>query len=115
MHPNAVTVECDLHHFIYARSTGVIKAIVDNDSGIAVDIEQNYGYYEAFSVEGNQEVTDPPPFDTTFNVKGAGMCLPGYVDSEGDELPWLLGSAETWQNGGKETQFFIYFILTRYI
>jgi len=28
------------------------------------------------------------------------MCLPGYVDSEGDELPWLLGSAETWQNGG---------------
>ena len=96
-------IEYELHHFINARSTGAIKSIIDSDSGITVNIEQSYGFYKAFSPEGNQDVTDPPPFDTKFNVKGAGMCLPGYVDSEGDELPWLLGSAETWQNGGKET------------
>ena len=28
------------------------------------------------------------------------MCLPGFIDYEGNELPWLLGSAEKWQNGG---------------
>jgi alpha-mannosidase len=32
--------------------------------------------------------------------KGNGVCLPGYTDAEGDEMPWLLGTAEHWQNGG---------------
>ncbi len=61
-----------------------------------MEIEQSYGYYTSFSREGSRE----PEEKDIFNVKGDGMCLPGYIDAEGNEMPWLLGSANKWQNGG---------------
>lgn len=85
------------------RSSGVIKKIIDESTGINVEVEQNYGYYEAFS---NSEFPKDMTVDTsTYNVKGNGMCIPGYTDSEGNEMPWLLGSADQWQNGGEHTKY----------
>jgi hypothetical protein len=82
------------------RSSGVIKLIADKHSQL--EIEQSYGYYESFyHPDHNQMNANAPQFETSFNVKGNGMCLPGYIDSEGDELPWLLGTAENWQNSGE--------------
>jgi hypothetical protein len=78
----------------------VIKLIADKHSQL--EIEQSYGYYESFyHPDHNQMNANAPQFETSFNVKGNGMCLPGYIDSEGDEMPWLLGTAENWQNSGE--------------
>lgn len=82
------------------RSSGVIKLIADKHTQL--ELEQNYGYYESFyHLDHNQMNAKSPNFETSFNVKGNGMCLPGYIDSEGDEMPWLLGTAENWQNSGE--------------
>jgi hypothetical protein len=84
----------------------VIKRIVQDSSGVQVDVEQSYGYYEAFFHP------ETPIGSASFNVKGNGICLPGYIDAEGDEMPWLKGSAVTWQNSGK---LFIMYTNTMYL
>lgn len=84
----------ELSDVCFARSSGAIKAITDGS--LQVDINQSYGYYESFFHPNDiQEV-----HATFSNVKGNGMCIPGYTDSEGNEMPWLLGSADKWQNSG---------------
>eukprot|EP00804_Cyclotella_cryptica_P028863 CCRYP_008452-RC/>CCRYP_008452-RC protein AED:0.03 eAED:0.03 QI:1630/1/1/1/1/0.85/7/216/858 len=86
-----LSVRCD-------RSSGVIKVIADKDTRL--EIEQSYGYYESFYRPDHTPMNvNSQQFDTSFNVKGNGMCIPGYIDSEGDEMPWLLGTAN-WQNSG---------------
>ena len=80
----------------------MIKKIIDDVAGVNVEIEQSYGYYEAFS---QSEFTKDITIDV-YNAKGNGMCLPGYTDSEGMEMPWLLGTAENWQNGGENAKCF---------
>ena len=83
----------------HRRSTGAVKAISERrQGGVSVGVENEYGYYEAFFHK------DSPGPSATFEVgdspKGNGMCLPGYTDTEGDEMPWLLGTAQSWQNAG---------------
>ncbi|KAL9187321.1 hypothetical protein ACHAXT_001424 [Thalassiosira profunda] len=84
----------------FDRSTGVIKAISEQkNDGASVPVQQEYGFYKAFFHE------ESPPSLTRFevgdnNAKGNGMCIPGYEDAEGMEMPWLLGTAQSWQNAG---------------
>ena len=78
------------------QSTGVITSITNLSDGITVNVEQQYGYYKSASKDSPMNFVD----DGDNDFKGDGKCLPGYTDAEGDEYPWLKGSAEKWQNSG---------------
>jgi len=86
----------------FDRSTGVIKSISEQRvEGITIDVENEYGFYEAFFHEDSSPATKPSAqFKFGDSLKGNGVCLPGYTDAEGDEMPWLLGTASSWQNAG---------------
>jgi len=95
--PDDIIINNDIISVKFDRSTGVIQSIQNIDEGgVILEIEQRYGFYTAFSNENSRE----PEKEDSFNVKGDGMCLPGYINAEGDEMPWLLGSANKWQNAG---------------
>ena len=81
----------------------MITAISEqHEEGVSLPITQEYGYYKAFFHEDSPAPVDPRPavFEANDSRKGNGACLAGYTDAEGDEMPWLLGSAQRWQNDG---------------
>eukprot|EP00584_Thalassiosira_punctigera_P024560 CAMPEP_0172549416 /NCGR_PEP_ID=MMETSP1067-20121228/18519_1 /TAXON_ID=265564 ORGANISM="Thalassiosira punctigera, Strain Tpunct2005C2" /NCGR_SAMPLE_ID=MMETSP1067 /ASSEMBLY_ACC=CAM_ASM_000444 /LENGTH=1149 /DNA_ID=CAMNT_0013336807 /DNA_START=119 /DNA_END=3568 /DNA_ORIENTATION=+ len=83
----------------FDRSTGVIKSISEQgEGGVSVGVENEYGFYEAFFHKDNPKPSTQFKFGDS--MKGDGVCLPGYTDAEGDEMPWLLGTAKSWQNAG---------------
>eukprot|EP00986_Skeletonema_menzelii_P007327 scaffold2854_cov140-Skeletonema_menzelii.AAC.3 len=90
-----IVMSNDMLSVKFARSTGVITSITNLRDGITVKVQQQYGFYKsAFKDTSMNLVQDGD------NFKGDGKCLPGYTDAEGDEYPWLIGSAERWQNSG---------------
>ena len=81
----------------------MITAISEqHEGGVSLPVKQEYGFYQAFFHEDGPAPAGPPPavFKAKDSRKGNGACLPGYTDAEGDEMPWLLGSARRWQNDG---------------
>ncbi|KAL7538827.1 hypothetical protein ACHAXR_008811 [Thalassiosira sp. AJA248-18] len=79
-------------------ATGVIKTIAEQrEGGVSVSLQHEYGFYKAFF---HQESPTMTQFEVGDSLKGNGICLPGYTDAEGNEMPWLLGTAQTWQNAG---------------
>ena len=66
--------------------------------GVSLGIKQDYGFYQSFFHEDSSKLGTQFQVDKSF--KGDGICLPGYVDFEGDEMPWLLGTATQTQNSG---------------
>lgn len=73
------------------RSSGVIKSIADETTKL--EIEQGYGYYESFYHTDNKQDITSKHYESSLSVKGDGMRR--------HNMPWLLSTAEQWQNGGK--------------
>jgi len=88
-----IVIKNDILSVTFDQSTGVITSIQNLRDGVMMNVRQQYGFYKS----AFKDRTFVEDFD---NFKGDGKCLPGYTDAEGNEYPWLLGTAENWQNSG---------------
>mmetsp|Transcript_22177 Transcript_22177/g.44555 ORF Transcript_22177/g.44555 Transcript_22177/m.44555 type:complete len:1112 (-) Transcript_22177:51-3386(-) len=90
-----IVMSNDILSVTFDQPTGVITSITNLRDGITVNVEQQYGFYKSAFKDAPMNFVEDND-----NFKGDGKCLPGYTDAEGDEYPWLVGSAENWQNSG---------------
>ena len=93
-----IVITNDILSVTFDKSTGVIASINNLRDGITMNVDQQYGFYKSAFKDRPSPMSFVEVSDNKF--KGDGKCLPGYTDAEGNEYPWLLGTAENWQNSG---------------
>ena len=82
--------------YICSRSTYSLKSVRSHDEEIPMSV--NWGFYHSFMKSGSTTISAQPQGGDS--MAGAGQCLAGYFDWEGDERKWLQDTSESMQNSG---------------
>jgi len=93
-----IVITNDILSVTFDQSTGIITSIHNLRDDIMMNVGQQYGFYKSSFKDRSSSPLNFVQDQDSF--KGEGKCLPGYTDAEGNEYPWLLGTAENWQNSG---------------